>query len=243
MIPTVSKTKCRICGAEPKEVLLSDALGQDIPGTTLVPSCMCWQGRESEEHLKALRQHKTQTAFERFVRLGFGNPRDLKAGIIITKDLAWCYPVKAAAEHKHLLVYGNKGNGKSTTVYRVAWALCLSGLRPRGGYVPSLVNDFRGDEGHDEVTHVRDGDFLILDDIDKLRGTEYQMEVFCGIVDHYNSRGLPILSTMNIHPSTFPGRLIQNGVTKDAAESLESRIMHNAEVIQASGPDFRKQEA
>jgi hypothetical protein len=243
MMPTALNVKCSTCGAEPKLVSLSEVLGQDVPGETIVPSCMCWESREKVETAKALRRQRTSTAYERFVRLGFGPPQNLGRGIEITKDMAWCFPAKAAADRKHLLVYGDTGHGKSTTIYRVAWALCLSGLRPRGGYVPTLVHNFRGEDGHEEVNDVMDGDVLVLDDMDKLRGTEYQIETFSSLVDHYDSRGLPILVTLNLHPEGFLERLMKNGVPKDMAMSLESRIRHRSEILQASGQDFRKAEA
>ncbi len=242
MIPSTLNVKCPTCGADPKLVLLSEVMGQDIPGETLVPSCMCWESKEKLDTAKAMRRQKTSTAFERFVRLGFGTPQMLERGLEMSKSMAWCYPAKAAADSKHLLVYGDTGHGKSTTIYRVTWALCLSGLRPRGGYVPTLVHNFRGEDGHDEVNEVMDGDFLVLDDVDKLRGTEYQIETFSSLIDHYDSRGLSILATLNLDPIHFKERLVKNGVRDDMAKSLESRLLHRAELLQATGVDFRKQE-
>jgi len=242
MIPTVLPTPCPKCGAAPREVDLSKLLKKENAGTAWVPSCECAEAIRKEQEAQDYLRYRTQLAALRFQKLGLGDPKKIGKGLPITTDMAWYHPNKAFAEGRHLIVSGNVGNGKTTTMLRVAWFLCMAGRRPRGGYIPTMVQKFRSEDGREHIEDVMDGDFLILDDMDKLRGTEYQMEVFSSIINHYDVNNRPILSTMNLLPNLLGKRLISNGVPADIAESLASRVRHRADFITAPGPDFRLQE-
>lgn len=114
-----------------------------------------------------------------------------------------------------LILAGRVGMGKSWFAAVAAQALVYERVKVldamhldkplmplRWVFVPELISQSRGDFGSDRRRHaerVLNGTFgLVLDDIDKVKPTEFALDLLLEAVETRTSRGKPLLVTTNI---------------------------------------------
>ena len=197
--------------------------------------------READSHavaLASMEARRGETAQLWYAGLNMGTPDQQILGTALP-DGKWSNPDDCARFGGKLIIYGPAGTRKTTLLKRVVWELIGTGWKPRGGYIPRLMDRLKSKDIGDTMDWLLSGKLLILDDLDKLRGSAYEGERILSILDHYDSNKLPVLATMNCDVNTMTARLSQT-IPADYVESIMSRLINRATFLEASGPDFRK---
>jgi DNA replication protein DnaC len=102
-----------------------------------------------------------------------------------------------------------------------------------------MLNKLKSGDIGEYMDWLTGGDVLILDDLDKLRGTHYEGERFLALIGHYDMLSLPILVTMNVDILEFGNRIKAGGVPEDYAEAIISRLRGKSSSIVMDAPDRR----
>ena len=186
----------------------------------------------------AYKKHLLAMGHERFNKLGLG-PVCPEMGLVTFPEGNWGRPIVAAMAGEKLILNGESGVGKSTLLKRVTWSLTLKKLRPRGGYIPAMLTKMKSTEMSSYMEWLLDGDVLVLDDLDKIRGTHYEGQSFLAAINHYDVYNKPIVVTMNTNIGPFKDRIIEGGVPRDYADAIVSRLLNRATIHRVEGPDHR----
>jgi DNA replication protein DnaC len=152
----------------------------------------------------------------------------------------WATPGVAAAEGSKLILTGPAGSGKTTLLKKVVWGLALRRRKPRGGYIPDMLDKFKSGDVGSYMAWLNGGDLLVLDDLDKLRGTHYEGERILAAINYYDTRNYPVVVTMNVELDAFGDRIRAGGVPADYAEAILSRLRNRSFSYFVSGPDHRR---
>lgn len=153
---------------------------------------------------------------------------------------AWAVPGDAAASGGKLILWGNSGTRKTTMLKRVTWNLISRRWRPRGGNVTDLLGRLKSGTIEDTMRWLYSGNLLILDDMDKLRGSGYEGERMYAILNHFDVYRFPVIVTMNTTMKEFQARLLDGGIPMDFAESICSRLNNRATFVETLGADMRR---
>jgi DNA replication protein DnaC len=148
---------------------------------------------------------------------------------------------QATSKGLKLWAYGSSGTGKTTLLKWIAWKLCLNRRKPSGGSVLGIVDGIKSNDPGGYIEWLNTGDFLVLDDFDKLRGTYYEAERLLRCIDQYDVFEKPIFISSNIDPESTLVKLLKNGITLDYVDSLKSRLFHRLSVIEIRGKDWREE--
>jgi len=197
------------------------------------------QSFNKPEDLEAYKAHVTNIALDRFLKLGLG-PWSSEMAKSKLPEGAWGTPAKAASDGLKLLLTGSAGVGKTFMLKRIVWSLALRRKKPRGGYLPAMLDKLKSGNTSEYTNWLTSGDVLVLDDLDKIRGTHYEGEKLLAIINHYDVNNLPILVTMNVEQKQFVKRIVENGVPADYAEAMLSRLNNRMIANFISGEDHRK---
>ncbi len=196
---------------------------------------------KNKSDLDAYKAHVKAIATERFLSLEALGPIGPEMAEAKLPMGPWAIPINAAAHGQKLILTGPSGAGKTTILKKILWGLCLRRRRPRGGYVLSIMNKLKGGDGIGAyIERLMTGDVLVLDDLDKLRGTEYEVERILDVINYYDVNRLPIIATLNGEIDSLQRRLVEAGALVDTAESIVSRLKNRASFKFVDGPDLRK---
>jgi DNA replication protein DnaC len=186
----------------------------------------------------AYKEHLLSMATARFTALGLGpvtnEMLDLKMPPVI-----WDDPEQSFVDGRKLILSGPAGSGKTTLLKKIVWGLSLRRHKPRGGYLPDMLDKFKSGNIGEYTSWLSGGDVLVLDDLDKLRGTHYEGERILAAINHYDTNKLPILVTMNVDIKQFGERIMAGGVPADYVEAIISRLRSRSINHVVSGPDHR----
>ena len=215
-------------------------LRQSLP--LIIPACDCLKLKAEREYEKHRAEEGSLRSSEKFSLLGLG-PIDDLLGMDLKVPLgAWADPAKAMRDGNNLVLIGTSGTGKTSLVKQLAWKLINEGYAVRGGYAPGLMSDFKDMSKVEEMySQLVSAEVLVLDDLDKIMGTQYEIERILSLVDRATARHSPIMVTMNVEFSKLSKDLMggRYALSEAWVGSLVSRIRNNAEIIHLQGRDHR----
>jgi DNA replication protein DnaC len=211
-----------------------------------IPNCACLRTR-SAARVKAEREATwTLEAVRRveLLRLGTLSDHDKKAPTIE----GWEDPSVPILAGKNLLVTGPVGTKKTTLLKQVSYNAALSGLKVRGGNVVEMLSRLKDmNQVQNYSTWLEGGHLLVLDDLDKMMGTQYEVERLFFVVDRYWSFGRSIAASFNRTIDELEAKMARDrGTSTDKAQDVEaiiSRLTGNATIVHLKGPDIRQRPA
>lgn len=205
----------------------------------MIPDCDCFRDQASREY----ESHRQETAVLRRQRrlLSYGLGNRIPEGFIPPEG-TWVDPAVEATAGKNYVVFGKVGLGKTTALLYIADKLLEAGFDVRGGRVSSIMEAFKDmDKVQFQSKYLAGGNVLLLDDLDKMLGTQYELERLLTIVDKYSAAGQSIVVSMNISLAEYQTRISSGKYGDQSArvESIVSRIMENASIVEMKGESFR----
>ena len=204
-----------------------------------IPTCPCLQDRAAEEAAQARVLAHEESAMERVMalRLGVMSDHDKKAPTV----QGWEAPHIPILASRNLVVTGSPGTRKTTLLKQIAYHAALQGLKVRGGYVIEMLSTLKDmDRVKDYSAWLEHGHVLILDDLDKLLGTQYEIERLMLLIDRYWAFKRSIVVSLNMSPDELQQKMgSARGDHKREAEAIFSRLMGAAKVVVLEGNDFR----
>jgi hypothetical protein len=229
-----SLSTCTICGASFKfsEV---ETLGSAFQ----MPTCDCEEKLFEVTQARERRKKMIARGLSQFERLGLGPINDYvraikRPGIWEKSEDA----VEAARRGKSLVVHGSVGAHKTTLVKNIAGLLSINGAIVRGGRATTIMNKLKDFDDRSYYGILLEADVLVLDDIDKIQGSRYEMTCIFDLIDAFKQAEKAILATANhltIHPKNF------DAANADLLAAILSRLTDNATVIKVVGEDSRAQ--
>jgi len=199
----------------------------------LVPVCSCLQEKATVEAQED-RYREYLAGVEQWVTALKLGPLKEHERLPVREDISW---------QRGLVVQGTVGAGKTSLLKQVAYNAALQGYRIRGGYVVELLSRLKDPEQIKSLmAWLESGTLLVLDDIDKALGTQYEVERLLFLIDRYWVHGWPVLASMNMTPDALEAKLARvRGVDlKNESEAILSRLMAKAQVIALNGNDLRR---
>lgn len=156
------------------------------------------------------------------------------------------HPVYRPHKKNWLIMYGHYGNGKSLLAAAMVREHLNFGAyfrvwpdyerRIRGSYKP----DARETED-DIIAELQQGAFVVIDDVDKRKATEFTRGVLYSVLNYRYNSELPTVLTFNYSPEDIdpraPGRL---ALEEFLGTAVLDRIIGSAfDVIEFDGPSYR----
>lgn len=145
-----------------------------------------------------------------------------------------------AEKPKGLLLHGDVGRGK-TLIAAAAAMERLKGQRLKwlsvAGLLTNLRSDFSAPEYKQALRSIdpeRARGALILDDLDKTKPSEHQLQPLYVAINGWTERPLPLLVTMNRSPDELAA-----WAGETFGEALASRLVGYCEVVEVKGRDRR----
>ena len=197
------------------------------------------QNFKNEAEFKAYKAHILGMATERFDALGLG-PRTPQMVMTRLPMGPYSNPSQAAFDGIKFIAIGSPGTGKSTGSGE-SQGLCPAQAQPAvTDMYPAMLDKFKSKDVGEYMAWLTGGDVLVLDDLDKLQGTQYEAERMLIAINHYDVNNLPILATMNIELDQFVSRVSNGGAPSDYANAIISRLRSRASIHLVDGEDHRK---
>lgn len=197
------------------------------------------QAFNNQAELNSYKAHVMSVATTRFEALGLGPLTQHMAEMQLPSHI-WATPGEAAAKGSKLILTGPAGSGKTTLLKKVVWGLALRRCKPRGGYIPDMLDKLKSGDIGAYMEWLKGGDLLVLDDLDKLRGSHYEGERILAAINYYDTRNYPVVVTMNVGLKAFVARIREGGVPSDYADAILSRLSNRSFSYFVSGPDHRR---
>lgn len=154
------------------------------------------------------------------------------------------------ANKNWLILHGNYGNGKSHLA-----AAIVRMILPRRAYfrvwpdylrrITATFERQRNDENQeteaDIIAELQRGDLIVIDDLDKRRGTDFSRNTLYSVLNHRYNAQLPTILTFNYGPGDVdpkaPGRL---ALEEYLGRAVLDRVIGVAfDVVEFTGPSYR----
>jgi DNA replication protein DnaC len=144
----------------------------------------------------------------------------------------------AARPEGTLALYGAFGTGKTHLLAAIANAVAAAGRTCRFASVVSLFDALQeriklGQDYHELVRRAIGAQLLVLDDLDKLKPSEFREETLYKILNGRNIAGLPLALSANSPPDEL---------VRWIGEASRSRLMAGLIPVSMNGPDYRLEE-
>jgi DNA replication protein DnaC len=144
---------------------------------------------------------------------------------------------QAFAEHPEgvLALYGSFGTGKTHLLAAITNAVTAVGQRSRFASVVSLFDALQeriqfGQDYHELVRKAIGAPLLVLDDLDKLKPSEFREETLYKLLNGRCNAGLPLAISSNNAP---------NDLEWWVGSAARSRLMQGLIPVPMNGPDYR----
>ena len=140
--------------------------------------------------------------------------------------------------HKGLLLFGEKGVGKSYAAACMANALIDRGRRVYMTNFSRIANELQNffSGRNDYLDELCSADLLIIDDFQAERNTEYMREVVFTVIDARYNTGLPLVVTSNITAADIK----EYDKDRNTARII-SRLLEMCHPVEVKGQDIRKE--
>jgi DNA replication protein DnaC len=134
-----------------------------------------------------------------------------------------------------LALYGDFGTGKTHLLAAIANTITAAGQICRFASVVSLFDALQeriqqGQGYHELLRRAIQAPLLLLDDVDKLKPSEFREETLYKILNGRNTAGLPLALSSNSAP---------DALTRWIGAAGCSRLMQGLIPVPMNGPDFR----
>jgi DNA replication protein DnaC len=134
-----------------------------------------------------------------------------------------------------LALYGSYGTGKTHLLAAIANAVTAAGCICRFASVVSLFDALQeriqaGQDYHELVRKAIEAPLLVLDDLDKLKPSEFREETLYKILNGRSTAGLPLAFSANRAPDEL---------VRWIGEASRSRLMAGLIPVPMNGPDYR----
>jgi DNA replication protein DnaC len=144
----------------------------------------------------------------------------------------------AAHPEGTLALYGLFGTGKTHLLAAIANAVTAAGYRCRFTSVVSLFDALQeriqlGQDYHELLRQAIGAELLVLDDLDKLKPSEFREETLYKILNGRSVTGLPLALSANSAPDEL---------VRWIGEASRSRLMAGLIPVPMNGPDYRLEE-
>jgi len=138
-----------------------------------------------------------------------------------------------------LALYGSYGSGKTHLLAAIANAVADAGHTCRFASVVSLFDALQeriqaGQDYHELVRKAIEAPLLVLDDLDKLKPSEFREETLYKILNGRSTAGLPLAFSANRTPDEL---------VRWIGEASRSRLMAGLIPVPMKGPDYRLEES
>jgi len=136
-----------------------------------------------------------------------------------------------------LYLHGRPGRGKTHLAVGAAYRLARQGYRAlflaEAAYLEALYRSFRGGG---EPPDYSKAEVLVLDDLGKIRPSEFAYQTLYALLEHANAYCKTLIVTSNYEPGTAAWRIC--GSHDEAAEAILSRLAQGY-VVEVGGEDRR----
>jgi DNA replication protein DnaC len=134
-----------------------------------------------------------------------------------------------------LALYGSYGTGKTHLLAAIANAVASAGHTCRFASVVSLFDALQeriqlGHDYHELLRRAIGAPLLVLDDLDKLKPSEFREETLYKLLNGRNTAGLPLALSANRPPDEL---------VRWIGEASRSRLMDKLIPVPMNGPDYR----
>jgi DNA replication protein DnaC len=141
----------------------------------------------------------------------------------------------AAQPEGTLALYGSYGTGKTHLLAAIANAIMSAGHTCRFASVVSLFDALQeriqlGQDYHELLRRAIGAPLLVLDDLDKLKPSEFRVETLYKLLNGRNTAGLPLALSANSPPDELVRWIGAAG---------RSRLMDRLIPVPMNGPDYR----
>lgn len=136
-------------------------------------------------------------------------------------------------------VFGGNGTGKTHLACAVAQRLCAWGWRPLVTSATAMMREVRAgfDGAGRPVGAFSAARALVVDDVDKLRMTEWELETLYGVMDARAAAGLPTVTTANRDPSSLRAQMA--ATSRAYADAIYDRLRDGCRRVEMTGRSRR----
>ena len=216
--------------------------GRGIPSIPAwVYDCECSKKKFSEAYRQDLAADLKELHKARFDKLELGPAEFIHPSVTLPEDTNWADPLAAARNGEKVVFTGVAGSGKTDQLKLICKFLCEKGAKLKGGYVPAILNKFKRRDTDIGVyqDEILAGDVLVLDDLDKLRGSQFEVEQLLYLVDRFDTYNKPILVTLGMDLFQFRVRLDELKVNTAYIDSIISRLEKKATLLEMDPVNHR----
>lgn len=206
------------------------------------PACDCAR-LQSESDAETRYQDRLKEKVKAvFSRLDLGDPGSIPEDLP-SLPAPWNDAMRGLASGRNLILVGSVGTGKTTLVKALVKTLTENHVPIRGGYVPKLLASLKEmDSISDIMASLSNGKVVVLDDLDKMLGTVYEIERLSFVVNECMQKRKPLLVTTNLRFPQLHKLLCSTkyGVPENWVQSFLSRLQGDAIMVELQGRDFRR---